>query len=32
VPGETVTIRLGSKADLPTLRRTLRLTSLADAR
>ena len=32
VPGETVTIRLRSKADLPTLRRTLRLTSLADAR
>lgn len=32
VPGETVTIRLGSKADLPTLRRTLRLTSLANAR
>lgn len=32
VPGEAVTIRLRSKADLPTLRRTLRLTSLADAR
>lgn len=32
VPGETVTIHLRSEADLPTLRRTLRLTSLADAR